>query len=231
MRMSHRGYDSYFQKYYELTRAVWNRERKLAAYIYFSGLWSMRSQLRNLRSFPESKRYQARTARAAGDLQQSGKPDRRSGCVCPRMADGKQAGRKSRQCCLWRFLRAPNKRTGGSFPQVRHRTHKMARVVALRLDENRKGRPRKRPAETGGSWGWGEAFRRKERGYVAQGFGHSRVIAGIAAWLAFLLWDVAWANGNAQTRLAAGALCGWGLCSENELVAIGCRYDELSAFL
>jgi len=84
-------YDSYFQKHYQLTRAVWNRERNLPTTFIFSGLWSHAiPDLRNLMSFAKFKMHQAREkARAAGGLAASGKPDRRSGCVCP--ADG---GRK-----------------------------------------------------------------------------------------------------------------------------------------
>ncbi len=62
-------YDSYFQKHYQLTRTVWNRERNLSPVIVLSGLrFHAIPNLLSLRFFAHVRIHEAQKARAAGDL-------------------------------------------------------------------------------------------------------------------------------------------------------------------
>lgn len=65
-------YDSYFQRHYELTRDVWNRERYLSPTVVLSGLrYHAIPNMLNMRSFSEFKIHEAQKAFVAHDLRQA----------------------------------------------------------------------------------------------------------------------------------------------------------------
>ena len=65
-------YDGYFQRHYQLTRTLWNRDKNLSPMIVLSGLWSHAiPNLLNLRIFADVKIHEAQKARAAGDLKRA----------------------------------------------------------------------------------------------------------------------------------------------------------------
>ena len=151
-------YDSYFQKHYQLTRAVWNRERNLPPTFIFSGLWSHAiPNLLNLRSFAEFKMYQGRKARAAGDLQRAESLIGEVDVFALRMADG--SGTKIEKLIALAISMSANKRLADLFASSARPQD--ARRVALRLDEIERSlqgmRPRGDPGgRSGGSWLSGE---------------------------------------------------------------------------
>jgi hypothetical protein len=65
-------YDSYFQRHYQLTRILWNREKDLSPVIVVSGLSSHAiPNLLNLRIFSQVKILEAQKARTAGDFKRA----------------------------------------------------------------------------------------------------------------------------------------------------------------
>ncbi len=62
-------YDSYVLKYYQLAHSMWNREEYLSPAAALYGSWyAAVPDLRNMRAYSEIKIHEAKTARAAGDL-------------------------------------------------------------------------------------------------------------------------------------------------------------------
>ncbi len=196
-------YDSYFQKHYQLTRAVWNRERNLPPTFIFSGLWSHAiPDLLNLRSFAEFKMHQARKARAAGDLQRAESLIGEVDVFALRMADG--SGTKIEKLIALTISMSANKRLADLFASSARPQD--ARRVALRLDEIERSVKGMRPrGDPGGRSGGELAFRREAM--LLQGFGILAVLSGLAALASVLLLEM-WPGRmrNAQTRWRR-ALC------------------------
>jgi len=211
-------YDSYFLKHYQLTRTVWNRERNLPPTFIFSGLWSHAiPDLRNLMSFAKFKMYQARKARAAGDLQRAESLIGEVDVFALRMADG--SGTKIEKLIALAISESANKRLADLFATSARQQD--ARRVALRLDEIERSIKGMRPrGDPGGRSGGQLAFRREAM--LLQGFGILAVLAGLAALASVLLLEM-WPGRmrNAQTRWRS-ALCWMADCAPATLlVAIG----------
>jgi len=195
-------YDSYFQKHYELTRAVWNRERNLPPTFIFSGLWSHAiPDLQNLMSFAKFKMYQARKARAAGDLQRAESLIGEVDVFALRMADG--SGTKIEKLIALAISKSANKGLADLFASSARPQD--ARRVALRLDEIERSVQEMRLGSGPGGRAREQAFRREAM--LLQGFGILAVLAGLAALAGVLLLEM-WPGRrrNAQTRWRR-ALC------------------------
>ena len=192
-------YDSYFQKHYQLTRAVWNRERNLPPTFIFSGLWSHAiPDLQNLMSFAKFKMYQARKARAAGDLQRAESLIGEVDVFALRMADG--SGTKIEKLIALAISKSANK--GLADLLASSARPQDARRVALRLDEIERSvqgmRPRGDPRGRSGGAGF------PERGYAAPGIRPSSRARRTRGVLLLEMWPGRMRN--AQTRWRR-ALC------------------------
>jgi hypothetical protein len=195
-------YDSYFQKHYQLTRAVWNRERNLPPTFIFSGLWSHAiPDLQNLMSFAKFKMYQARKARAAGDLHRAESLIGEVDVFALRMADG--SGTKIEKLIALAISKSANKGLADLFASSARPQD--ARRVALRLDEIERSVQEMRLGSGPGGRAREQAFRREA--ILLQGFGILAVLAGLAALAGVLLLEM-WPGRmrNAQTRWRR-ALC------------------------
>jgi hypothetical protein len=195
-------YDSYFQKHYQLTRAVWNRERNLPPTFIFSGLWSHAiPDLQNLMSFAKFKMYQARKTRAAGDLHRAESLIGEVDVFALRMADG--SGTKIEKLIALAISKSANKGLADLFASSARPQD--ARRVALRLDEIERSVQEMRLGSGPGGRAREQAFRREA--ILLQGFGILAVLAGLAALAGVLLLEM-WPGRmrNAQTRWRR-ALC------------------------
>ena len=192
-------YDSYFQKHYQLTRAVWNRERNLPPTFIFSGLLSHAiPNLLNLMSFAEFKMYQARQARSAGDLRRAESLIGEVDVFALRMADG--SGTKIEKLIALAISKSANKGLADLLASPARPQD--ARRVALRLDEIERSvqgmRPRGDPRGRSGGAGF------PERGYAAPGIRHSSRARRTRGVLLLEMWPGRMRN--AQTRWRR-ALC------------------------
>ena len=196
-------YDGYFQRHYQLTRTLWNRDKNLSPMIVLSGLWSHAiPNLLNLRIFADVKIHEAQKARAAGDLKRAESLLNEVDTFGLRMVDGSETDIE--KLIAWTVSQRADKElvvlysTAGKTEderRVRTRLDQIEkRFTEMRHDHN----PAARDAGT-------QAFRREAM--RLQGFGILAVLAGLAALASVLLLEM-WPGQmrNAQTRWRR-ALC------------------------
>jgi hypothetical protein len=178
-------YDSYFQRHYRLTRAVWNREKNLSPAIFLSGLWSHTvPSLLNLRMFADVKIHEAQKARAAGDLKRAKSMLDEVDSFGIRMADGSETDIE--KLIAWVLSRSANKEmavlysSSGKMEDERRVTAHLGQIEErfkeMRLTHN--------PATNARV----QIFRRKAM--LVQGFGTLAVVAVFAALAGILLLEL-----------------------------------------
>jgi len=196
-------YDGYFQRHYQLTRTLWNRDKNLSPMIVLSGLWSHAiPNLLNLRIFADVKIHEAQKARAAGDLKRAESLLKEVDTFGLRMVDGSETDIE--KLIAWTVSQRADKElvvlysTAGKTEDERR--------VRTRLDEIEKRFTEMRHAHNPAARDAGtQAFRREAM--RLQGFGILAVLSGLAALASVLLLEM-WPGRmrNAQTRWRR-ALC------------------------
>jgi tetratricopeptide (TPR) repeat protein len=186
-------YDSYFQKHYQLTRAVWNRERGLSPVIVLSGLrFHAIPNLLSLRFFAHVRIHEAQKARAAGDL---GRAERLLGEVDAfgtRMADGSEV--KIEKLIGMAISRNAEKELADFYSSTGNAEDALR--AASRVEQIDERARSMRPGHDPAIRAQAQAF--QWEGLLVQGFGTLGVIAGFAALAGILLLEL-WPS---QTRNA-----------------------------
>jgi hypothetical protein len=178
-------YDSYFQRHYRLTRAVWNREKNLSLAIVLSGLWSHTiPSLLNLRMFADVKIHEAQKARAAGDLKRAKSLLDEVDSFGIRMAAGSDTDIE--KLIAWVLSRSANKEMAVLYSSS-GKTEDERRVTA-RLDQIEERFKEMRLTHNPARGARAQTFRRKA--ILVQGFGTLAAVAGFAALAAILLLEL-----------------------------------------
>jgi hypothetical protein len=178
-------YDSYFQRHYQLTRTVWNREKNLSPVIVFSGLWSHAiPDLGNLDLFADVKMHEAQKARTAGDLKRAESLLGELDAFGIRMADG--SGTKIEKLIAWRLSERADKELAGLYSSW-GKTQEERRVT-LRIEQIDASFRALRPGDDSADHARAQTFRRE--GMVVQGFGTLAVLAGLAALAGVLMLEL-----------------------------------------
>jgi hypothetical protein len=178
-------YDSYFQRRYRLTRAVWNREKNLSPAIYLSGLWSHTvPSLLNLRMFADVKIHEAQKARAAGDLKRAKSLLDEVDSFGIRMADGSETDIE--KLIAWVLSRSASKEMAVLYSS----SGKMEdeRRVTAHLDQIEERFKEMRLTHNPATNARVQIFRRKAM--MVQGFGTLAVVAVFAALAGILLLEL-----------------------------------------
>src|SRR5580704_14007797 len=178
-------YDSYFQKHYELTRTVWNRDRNLSPVIALSGLRSHAiPNLLSLRFFAHLRIHEAQKARAAGDLSREERLLGEMDAFGTRMADGN--GDKIEKLIGMAISRSADKELA-DFYSSRGNAEE-ARRAALRVEQIDERARSMRPGHDSATRSQAQAF--QWEGILVQGFGILGAIAGFAALAGMLLLEL-----------------------------------------
>ena len=195
-------YDSYFQKHYELTRTVWNRDRNLSPVIALSGLRSHAiPNLLSLRFFAHLRIHEAQKARAAGDLSRAERLLGEMDAFGTRMADGSEV--KIEKLIGMSISRSADKELADFYSSTGHAED--ARRAALRVEQiDERGRSM-RPDHDPATRAQAQAF--QWEGMLVQGFGGLGLVAGFAALGGIFLLELwPWQIRNAKTTWRR-ALC------------------------
>jgi len=195
-------YDSYFQKHYQLTRTVWNRERNLSPAIILSGLRSHAiPNLLSLRFFAHVRIHEAQKARAAGDLSHAESLLGEVDAFGTRMADGGDV--KIEKLIGMAISRSADKELADFYSSTGNAED--ARKAALRVEQIDERAQSMRPGHDPAARAQAQAF--QWEGLLVQGFGTLGVIAGFAALVAILLLELwLWRIRNAKA-IWRRALC------------------------
>jgi tetratricopeptide (TPR) repeat protein len=195
-------YDSYFQKHYQLTRTVWNRERNLSPVIALSGLRSHAiPNLLSLRFFARVRIHEAQKVRAAGDLSRAERLLGEVDAFGTRMADGSEI--KIEKLIGMSISRSADKELADFYSSAGHVED--ARRAALRVEQIDERARSMRPDRDPATRAQAQAF--QWEGMLVQGFGALGVIAGCAALGGILLLELwPWQIRNAKT-IWRRALC------------------------
>jgi hypothetical protein len=178
-------YDSYFQRHYQLTRTVWNREKNLSPAIVFSGLRSHAiPSLGNLDLFADVKIHEAQKARAAGDVKRAESLLGEVDAFGIRMADG--SGAKIEKLIAWRLSQRADKELAGLYSSW-GKTEEDRRVT-LRIEQIDASSRALRPGHDSADRARAQTFRTE--GMLVQGFGTLSVLAGLAALAGILMLEL-----------------------------------------
>jgi len=178
-------YDSYFQRHYQLTRTVWNREKNLSPSIVVSGLWSHAiPHLLTLRVFAQVKIHEAQKARAAGDLKRAESLLDEVGAFGMRMADGSKT--KIEKLIALFFSRSADKELAVLYSSSGKTEDE--RRVTFRIEEIDKTFQTLRPGHDSADHARAQDFQREA--VLVQGFGTLAVIAGVAALAGVLVLEL-----------------------------------------
>ena len=178
-------YDSYFQKHYQLTRTVWNRERNLSPVIALSGLWSHAiPSLQNLMFFAHVRIHEAQKARAAGDLSRAERLLGEVDAFGTRMADGSEV--KIEKLIGMAISQSADKKLADFYLSTGHAEE--ARRAASRVEQIDERARSMRPGHDPAARAQAQAF--QWEGMLVQGFGTLGVIAGFAALAGILLLEL-----------------------------------------
>jgi hypothetical protein len=181
-------YDSYFQRHYQLTRTVWNREKNLSPAIVLSGLWSHAiPDLLNLRFFAQVKVHEAQKARAAGDLKRAESLLGEVDLFGMRMADGSET--KIEKLIGLSLSRSADKELAVLYSSSSKT--EAERNVTLRIEQIEKSFQELRPGHNSADHARAQAFHREAM--LVQGFGTLSAIAGVVALAGILLLEL-WPN-------------------------------------
>ena len=178
-------YDSYFQRHYQLTRTMWNRERNLSPNLILRQLRSHAfPNLAHLRTFAKVKIHEAQKARAAGDLQRAESLLGEVDAFGMRMADGSETNIEK-----WIALslsRGAEKELAVLYSSSGKTEEE--RKVTLRMEQLYKSAEAFWPGQDLASSARAQAFRREAM--LLQGFGTLSLIAGFAALAGILLLEL-----------------------------------------
>jgi len=172
-------YDSYFQRHFQLSRDVWNRERSLPVSVVLYGLWFQHiPNLMDLRMFSDIRIHQARKAAAAGNLKEAEQLLEGLDSFGERMFNGSST--VIEKLIALAIARHASNESGELYQSVARTVDAQnatlrvqqidERIAALHFDYSRQQRFRK----------WG---------FLVQGVGGLAVLAGCAALLAILLQE------------------------------------------
>jgi tetratricopeptide (TPR) repeat protein len=195
-------YDSYFQRHYQLTRTMWNREKNLSPAIVLSGLWSHAiPNLLNLRFIAHVKIHEAQKALTAGDLGRAESLLGEVDAFGTRMADG--SGDKIEKLIGMAISQSADKELADFYSRTGNAQD--ARRAALRVEQIDERARSMRPGHDPATRAQAQAF--QWEGMLVHGFGALCVIAGFAALAGILLLEL-WPSRirNAKT-LWRRALC------------------------
>jgi hypothetical protein len=195
-------YDSYFQKHYQLTRTVWNRERSLSPVIVLSGLWSNAiPNLHNMMFFARVRIHEAQKARAAGDLSRAERLLGELDAFGTRMSDGSEV--RIERLIGMAISRSAEKELADFYSSTGNTVD--ARRAALRVEQIDERARSMRSDHDPATRAQTQAF--EWEGLLVQGFGALGVIAGFATLVGILLLELwPWRKRNAKT-LWRRALC------------------------
>jgi hypothetical protein len=195
-------YDSYFQKHYQLTRTVWNRERSLSPVIVLSGLWSNAiPNLHNMMFFARVRIHEAQKARAAGDLSRAERLLGELDAFGTRMSVGSEV--RIERLIGMAISRSAEKELADFYSVTGNTVD--ARRAALRVEQIDERARSMRSDHDPATRAQRQAF--EWEGLLVQGFGALGVIAGFATLVGILLLELwPWQKRNAKT-LWRRALC------------------------
>ena len=195
-------YDGYFQKHYQLTRTVWNRERNLSPVVVLSGLRSHAiPNLLSLRFFAHVRIHKAQKARAAGDLSRAERLLGEVDALGTRMSDGSEV--KIEKLIGMAISRSADKELADFYSNTGNAED--ARRAALRVEQIDERARSMRPGHDPATRAQAQGF--QWEGMLVQGFGTLGVIAGFAALVGILLLELwPWRIRNAKT-IWRRALC------------------------
>lgn len=178
-------YDSYFQKHYQLTRALWNRNNNLSPVLVLSGLWSHAiPDLMDLRTFAQVKILEAQRARAAGDWKRAESLLGEVDTFGTRMADG--SGTKIEKLIAWSLSRMANKEMAVLYSSLSKTEDE--RRVTQRIEQIEASFQALRPGHDSADYAHAQAFRRDA--VLVQVFGSLCVLAAFAALAGILLLEL-----------------------------------------
>jgi hypothetical protein len=188
-------YDSYFQRHYQLTRTLWNREKSLSFVLVLSGLWSHAfPSLLNLRTFADVKIHEAQKARTAGDWKRAESLLAEVDAFGMRMAAG--SGTKIEKVIAWSVSRRANKEMAVLYSSLgKTEDERRATLRVEQIDSSFQGL---RPGHDSADHERAQTFQREA--LLVQGFGILAVIAVLAALAGVLMLEL-WPSRirNAQT--------------------------------
>src|SRR5580704_17026878 len=195
-------YDSYFQKHYQLTRTVWNRDRNLSPVIALSGLWSHAiPNLLSLRFFAHVRIHEAQKARASGDLSRAERLLVEVDAFGTRMAEGSEV--KIEKLIGMAISRSADKELADFYSSRGNAED--ARTAALRVEQIDERARSMRPGHDPATRAQAQAF--QWEGMLVQGFGTLGVIAGFAALVGILLQELWPRRVRNATTIWRRALC------------------------
>jgi hypothetical protein len=169
-------YDGYFQRHYQLTRTLWNRDKNLSPTIVLSGLWSHAiPNLLNLRIFADVKIHEAQKARAAGDLKRAESLLNEVDTFALRMAGGSETDIE--KLIAWTVSQRADKELAVLYSSA-GKTDEEQRVTA-RLDQIEKRRKEMRLAHNPARGARTQTFRREA--ILVESFGILCVVAAFGA--------------------------------------------------
>jgi len=178
-------YDSYFQRHYQLTRTVWNREKNLSPMIVFSGLRSHAiPSLQNLMFFAHVKIHEAQKARAAGDLSRAERLLGEVDAFGARMANGSEV--KIEKVIGMVISQSADKKLADFYLSTGNAED--ARRAASRVEQIDASFRALRPGYDSADHARAQTFRRE--GMLVQGFGTLAVLAGLAALAGVLMLEL-----------------------------------------
>lgn len=178
-------YDSYFQKHWQLTRMVWNRDKNLSPVIVLSGLRSHAiPNLLNLQIFADVKIHEAQKARAAADLKRAESLLGEVDAFGIRMADG--SGTKVEKLIAWKLSRMADKELAVLYSSSGRTEDE--RKVTLWIQQIDASCQALRPGRDSAEYARAQTFRKEAM--LVQGFGILAVLAGLAALAGVLMLEL-----------------------------------------
>jgi hypothetical protein len=169
-------YDSYFEKYSQLTRIVWTREKNLSPVVVLSGLRSHAiPNLLNVRNFADVKIHEAQKARVAGEWKRAESLLDEVDAFGMRMTDGSEMNIE--KVIGWSVSRRASKEMAVLYSSLGKTEN--ARKATLRIEQIDASFQALRPGHDSADHARARTFQREAM--LVQGFGTLAVIAGFAA--------------------------------------------------
>jgi hypothetical protein len=169
-------YDGYFQRHYQLTRTLWNRDKNLSPMVVLSGLWSHAiPNLLNLMIFADVKIHEAQKARAAGDLKRAESLLNEVDTFGLRMADGSETDIE--KLIAWTVSQRADKELAVLYSSAGKTEDE--RIVTTRLDQIEKRFKEMRHANNPTRGAGTQTFRREA--ILVESFGILCVVAAFGA--------------------------------------------------
>jgi len=169
-------YDDYFQRHYQLTGTLWNRDKNLSPTVVLSGLWSHAiPNLLNLMIFADVEIHEAQKARAAGDLIRAESLLNEVDSFGVRMADGSETD--IAQLIAWTVSQRADKELAVVYSSAGKTEDE--RIVTTRLDQIEKRFKEMRHAHNPTRGAGTQTFRREA--ILVESFGILCVVAAFGA--------------------------------------------------